>query len=268
MLRRHSRTAIALGLTLAALPGCAKRQPVESASARPLRVGVAPNSPPFASRQGGGLVGLEVDFAHELSRALGRSLDLRQLEWDQLIPALEAGRIDLIMSGMTITRARQVQIAFSDPYLLSALIPVVRRGDAGRYPNAKSVLQTPGSIGAVANTTGERFVREHAPASVSVYPNVGSAIDELRQRRVDAVVHDAPVLLSFVSANEAELAPVLHALDQEPLGWGVRRNDEELRTAMNGVLARWRTDGTRERILSRWVPYWSRLEAAAAAQRP
>src|SRR5205807_8669631 len=64
-------------------------------------------------------------------------------------------------------------------------------------------------------------------------------------------VHDAPVLLSFVSANEAELAPVLHALDQEPLGWGVRRNDEELRTAVNAVLARWRTDGTRERILSR-----------------
>ena len=269
MLGRHSCTALALGLTLAALTGCAKRQPVGSASARPLRVGVAPNSPPFASRQEGGLVGLEVDFARELSRALGRSLDLRQLEWDELIPALAAGRIDLIMSGMTITRARQVQMAFTVPYLLSALIAVVRRSDAPRYPDIKTVLETRGSIGAVGNTTGERFVRERAPlASVSVYPDVGSAIDELRQRRVDAVVHDAPVLLSFVSANEAELAPVLHALDQEPLGWGIRRNDEELRTAVNAILARWRTDGTRDRILSRWVPYWSRLEAEAAAQRP
>ena len=271
MFRPKIRSALALGLALAALTGCTTRQTVGSASTsvRPLRVGVTPNSPPFVSPQGGGLAGLEVDFARELTGALGRSLELRELEWNELIPALEAGRIDLIMSGMTITRARQVRIAFSDPYLLSALIAVVRRGEAARYPDAKRVLQTRGPIGAVENTTAERFVRERAPlASVSVYPDIGSAVQELRQRRVDAVVHDAPVLLSFVSANEAELAPVLHALDQEPLGWGVRRNDEELRTAVNAVLARWRTDGTRERLLSRWVPYWSRLESEAAAQRP
>jgi ABC-type amino acid transport substrate-binding protein len=160
MLGRHIRTALALGLGLAALTGCAPRPPAGLPSERSLRVGITPNSPPFASRQGGGLVGLEVDFARELTRALGRSLELKALDWDQLIPALTADRIDLIMSGMTITRARQVQIAFSDPYLLSGLIAVVRRGDAARYPDAKSVLRTPGSIGAVANTTGERFVRE------------------------------------------------------------------------------------------------------------
>jgi len=89
---------------------------------------------------------------------------------------------------------------------------------------------------------------------------------ELQQHRVDAVIHDAPVLLWFVSGHEAELAPVLDPLNREELGWGLRPSDDELRAAMNGALARWREDGTRERILSRWIPYLSRLEAEVRAR--
>jgi len=274
MLARRLRIALALGIAIATLAGCATRRPAggstsKPAAGAPLRVGVAPNSPPFAFRQEGGLVGLEIDFAQELTRALGRPLELRSMEWDDLIRGLGENQIDIIMSGMTITRARQVRVAFSDPYLISALIAVVRRGEAPAYPTAQSVLDTRGSIGVVANTTGERLVRERAPlASISVYQTIRAAIEELRQRRVDAVVHDAAVILSFVSANEAELAPVLHPFDREPLGWGVRHQDDALRTAVNALLARWRTDGTRERILSRWIPYWSRLETEAATQQP
>ena len=167
------------------------------------------------------------------------------------------------MSGMTITPARQVQIVFSDPYLRSGLLPVVRRGDVARYPDGESVLKTANSIGVMANTTSERFVREREPrANLSLYPTPGAALTELLQRRVDAVIHDAPVML-WLAANETELAPVLKPLNQESLGWGMRRSDEELRAAVNGVLARWRADGTREQILSRWIPYWSRLEDEA-----
>ena len=164
---------------------------------------------------------------------------------------------------MTVTPVRQVQIVFSDPYLRSGLLPVVRRGDVARYPDGESVLKTANSIGVMANTTSERFVREREPrANLSLYPTPGAALTELLQRRVDAVIHDAPVML-WLAANEAELAPVLKPLNQESLGWGMRRSDEELRAAVNGVLARWRADGTREQILSRWIPYWSRLEDEA-----
>src|SRR5205823_6813232 len=139
MFRPKIRSALALGLALAALTGCTTRQTVGSASTsvRPLRVGVTPNSPPFVSRQGGGLAGLEVDFARELTGALGRSLELRELEWNELIPALEAGRIDLIMSGMTITRARQVRIAFTATYLPCTRIACRPPSAARRRPVAQ-----------------------------------------------------------------------------------------------------------------------------------
>src|SRR5438128_7031685 len=135
MLGRSSRTAVTLALTLLALAGCrtGSGQPAAPSPppSPPLRVGVTPSSPPFAFRQGGELVGLDVDFARALAGALGRPLQLREVDWDDRIPTLLAGRTDVIMSGMTITPARQVRMAFSDPYLSSGLLAVVRWREDG-----------------------------------------------------------------------------------------------------------------------------------------
>ena len=250
---------LALGLA-----GCAAQHPTGQ---RTLRVAVAPNTPPYAFRQEGQLVGLEVDFANELAAALGRRLHVVETEWSDLVAAVRSRRADMAMAGLTITRARQVQIAFSDPYLHSGLLAVMRSEDADRFPRVTSVLRTAQPIGVVAGTTAERFVREHAPAAaVSVYPTVGSAMNELRQRRVTLVVHDAPVAIWFAGGDEANIGVLLQLLDQEDLGWGLSRDDEALRSEVNGVLARWRADGTRDRILARWLPYWQRLEARSASR--
>jgi ABC-type amino acid transport substrate-binding protein len=237
------------------------------APAPALRVGVASTAPPFAFRQGEKLAGLEVDFAGALASALGRPLELREIAWEDLIPALLAGQIDVIMSGMTITPARQVRIAFSEPYLRSGLLAAIRRGESSRYPAGKSVLTRAQSIGVVANTTGDRFVREQTKGTVVLaYPTPYAAVKELAQGRLDAVIDDAPVMLWYVSSNESALSPVLDPLNQEDIGWGMRQGDSELRAAVSGVLARWRTDGTRERLLSQWIPYWTRLEDRARAR--
>jgi ABC-type amino acid transport substrate-binding protein len=257
------RAALLVCLAVLGLTGCPPRREAAVPRSRALRVAVSPNSPPYAFRQGEQVVGLEVDFARELATALGRPLDLVEIEWDDLIPAVSAHRADMLMAGMTITRARQVHIAFSDPYLRSGLLTVMRTEDVPRFKKVASVLGTTDPVGVIAGTTAERFVRERAPgASVMVYRNVRSAMQELRQRRVTLVVHDAPVAIWFAARDEANLGVLLELLDEEELGWGFPRDDETLRSAVNGVLARWRTDGTRDRILARWLPYWQRLETA------
>lgn len=256
-------------VTVAVIVGCARERPAAPSvpAGRPLRIAVPRNVPPYAFRREPRLVGLEVDFARQLADALGRRLELVEGDFDELVPMLGAGRADVVMAGLSITPARAVRIAFSEPYLRSGLLALMRREDAGRYPTPASVLGSGRSIGVVTGTTGERFVREHAPlVSVTVYPDAVSAVTELKQRRVDFVVHDAPVVIWFASADEANLAPLLALLDEEELGWGLRRDDEALRAAVNGVLGRWRADGTRDRTLARWLPYWQRLEATKSAR--
>jgi polar amino acid transport system substrate-binding protein len=219
--------------------------------------------PPYAFRRGSELVGLEVDFARELAATLGRPLQLLEVRWADLVPALLAKRTDVLMAGMTITPAREVRVAFSEPYLRSGLTALMRREDSGRYPTPHAVLEVARPVGVVEGTTGERFVREQARyASPFLYPTVSAAVSELRERRIDLIVHDAPVCIWSVSGDEANLAALLRPLNRENLGWAVRREDDTLRTAVNGALARWRADGTRERILARWLPYWRQLEAA------
>src|SRR5689334_13433151 len=192
-------------LAATVLAACTFRHAAEPKPVPALRVAVPTSSPPYAFQQGGS--GLEVDFARELAPALGRQLVIVPLEFGDLIPALRTGRADVVMAGMTITPAREVQVAFSAPYLRSGLVAVMRREDTQRYPSAASVLGTRGGVGVVAGTTGERFVRERIKVgSISVYPTAGAAMGELRQRRVDVVIHDAPVGLWFVSRDEANLA--------------------------------------------------------------
>ena len=265
-----TRASLAVVLAAVVLGACnAERRPPapQRPAAPPLRVAVPYDSPPYGFRRNGDLVGLEVDFAHELAASLGRPLELVPVSWTDLIPTLLAGQTDLAMAGLTITPAREVRIAFSDPYLRSGLLALMRRDDAPRYPTPRSVLETGDAIGVVSGTTGERFVREHARiASPLVYPSANGAVTELGQRRVALVVHDAPVVVWYVSGDEANLAALLTPLDEERLGWGMRRGDDDLRAAVNGALARWRTDGTRERILDHWIPYWRRLESAEAGR--
>jgi len=260
---RASLVVLLAATTLAACNAGQHAPAPERARVAPLRVAVPYDSPPYGFRRDGKLVGLEIEFATELAASLGRPLDLLPVSWTDVIPTLLAGQTDLAMAGLTITPAREVRIAFSDPYLRSGLLALMRRDDAARYPTPQSVLNSGDAIGVVSGTTGERFVREHTRiASPLVYPSAAGAITELGQRRVALVVHDAPVVIWFVSGDEANLAALLKPLDEEQYGWGIRRGDDDLRTAVNATLARWRTDGTREHILDHWVPYWRRLESA------
>jgi len=265
MSRHTRRIGVLAGLVTATVVACATPTPRPEGPppAQPFTVGVTSDAPPYAFRREGRLAGLEVDFATELGQAIGRPLRLLDLEFEQLIPALLDGRVDVIMAGMTITRARELRIAFSQPYLSSGLAALVRRSDAGRFSSPEQVRSTTRAVGTVSGTTGDRYVREQCPqATLQVYPTASAAVDELRTNRIDALVHDAPVLAWYLGTDEANLAVVLPPLNREPLGWGLRQGDAELRSAVDAALARWRSDGTRERILSRWIPFWSRLEQA------
>jgi len=229
-----------------------------------LRVGVTSESPPYAVRRGEELTGLEVDFARALSQELHRPLTLVDLRFTQLMPQLANGQIDIIMAGLSVTRVRELRLAFAEPYLRSGLVALMRRSEMGRYDTVDAVMQSGAVIGAVEGTTGDKFVHERMQASqVILYPDASAAVGELRGNRIDLLVTDAPVAAWFVSMYEADLAVLAKLLADEPLAWGMRRDDDQLLVATNAALAKWRNDGTLVRILDRWVPFWRQLAPAA-----
>ena len=232
--------------------GCAVQGYRPVAEPPPLRVGVTPDSAPYVFQQQDRFSGLEIDFARQIAMALGRRLAIVPVPWDEQIAALLAGHTDIIMSGMSITAARAQRVAFSDPYLTTALQGVVRREDARRWPTPDALVRTSPRVGVKRGTTGEALVRGRRPDdNIVVYRRSRDAINELIGYRIDVYVGDAPVIDQAVTAHPDKLV-AYPRVGTQSLAWAFRPADVDLRADVNDLLARWRADGTLRRILEAW----------------
>jgi ABC-type amino acid transport substrate-binding protein len=227
-----------------------------------LRVGVTPNYPPIIFKLQGKIAGLEADFAILLGKALQRDIQFIELPWNDQIQALLEGKIDIIMSGMTITEARKVRVDFSETYLKSGLIAMMRTGDASKYDSAKKILESISTVGVVKGTTGEVFVRNNFPKPTTIIAirEPWEAPGLLNNRRIDLFIHDAPSVVWLVSENEATLKALLEPFNAEYFGWAIGRNNPTLLTQTNAALAEWKKTGTVQAVVKRWMPYWKFTE--------
>ncbi len=259
-----ARTALAMVIGAAACTS-GPRQAVTAPAANQqmLRVGVSPDAPPVVFRQEGRIVGVEPDLAQALVDQVRRPLALIPMAFDELIPALLGGRIDAIMSGMTVTPARQVRVAFADPYMQSGLLPAARRAEAARYASRDAILRAPANVGVRAGSTAESWAQANLRfGDVVPYPSIGDAARELAQGRLDLIVSDAPQVAWAVSEHAGMLQVLRVRLTEESIAWGFRPQDVQLRQRANAALATLRADGRLRGILQRWIPFLDQLERA------
>jgi len=229
-----------------------------------LKVGVSTNSPPFVYLQGKDPVGLEPELANELGKFLNRPIQFVALKWVDQIPALLEGRTDIIMSGMSVTTMREARIAFSESYLKTGQMAMVRREDKNRYSQGYATIlqQAPTKvIGAVKGTTGEQFVLKNLGSAkkIRIFNTSDEGINALTTafevRRIDILIHDGPILISQLAERQAiGLALVPTLLTEEYLAWGIRKNNVELLKAANRFLKEMKQNGRLVAIVQRWIP--------------
>jgi len=229
----------------------------EESGIRVLRVGVTADYPPMIFKQGRKIAGVEADLAWLLAQGLNKNIEFVELRWEQLIPALMENRIDIIMSGMSVTDARKVRIDFSDYYLKSGLLTLMRAEDSSKYNSVDSIKESFSIVGIVKDTTGEAFVRRTFPKATRIIAlsKANDAPDELKNRYIDLFIHDASSIVWLASENEAELKGFWKPLNEEYLAWGIRKGNQKLLSQVNAVLKKWKEDGTLNKVLSKWLPY-------------
>ena len=125
-----------------------------------LRVGLSGNQPPlnFVSKSGD-LMGFEVDLARGLAAMMGVEPKLVQKPFGELIGALEEGKVDLVMSGMTITPARNMRVAFIGPYLLSGKSILTKSSTLAQADESSDLDQPTLKLAALKGSTSEDFVK-------------------------------------------------------------------------------------------------------------
>jgi polar amino acid transport system substrate-binding protein len=167
------------------------REPREG-SAAPLRVGVEAKYPPFESiNDKGEFEGFDIELARELGKSLGRPVEFKDLAWDSLIPELQAGRIELICSGMSYTEQRAESIDFSKPYAqspMSVLLSVTRAKDVTR---AEQLDDPQVHIAVQRGTTGEKKAKSaFKKALFKEFDTETDAATEVGTGRSHAFVYD------------------------------------------------------------------------------
>ncbi len=236
---------------------CAGPTPAPGPSAAVLRVGVCANSPPVIfSQPDGTCAGFEAELARGLAAALGKSVYFVECSWEGLIPALLENRIDIIMSGMTVTASRSVRVAFTEPYMRSGQAALTTNPRALRFHSRAALMSLPARIGTEKGTTGEIVANQFFAVAESVtFNNPEKGVKALLDGRVDVFMHDAPVVWWYASQYETRgLAALPFFITEEDIAWAVRKDDAALLAGANGFLSAWKDDGRLQALLQRWLP--------------
>ncbi len=224
-----------------------------------LYIGVTPIAPPLVYKEGGRIVGLEADFGVALGEYLGMPVRFVELNWDDQITALEKGKIDIIMSGMSITQARNFRVNFCDPYFRAGQMMLVDIASANQYPRGYYDLKWKKNIriGVIEATTGDYFARKNLPkAKINNYTTTSSAVNALIRGTIDAFIYDAPMIAYAASMNESKgVVPVYNLLTEEYLAWAVKKGDKTLQRQANDFLKAYKADGRLDSSLRKWIPY-------------
>ena len=180
--------------------------------------------------------GFDVDIANEIADAIGVELVIQEMDFDALVAALPAGKIDLVISGMNPTEERAKVVDFSEIYYNSQHGILVRAEDVDKY---KTFADLEGAkVGAQLGSTQEQIAKDEIPnADLQLLANVNNLILELKSGKVDAIVMEKPVAEMAVKTNP-ELAVGKPTYEEESGGnaVGVAKGNEDLLAKVNKVI--------------------------------
>jgi polar amino acid transport system substrate-binding protein len=221
-----------------------------------LRVGIAPNYPPLIFKQGQEIKGLEADMAAAVGQHFNVPVVYVEKQFNQLIRALNEGEIDIIMSGMSITKQRGLVVQFTEPYTHVGQIALVRKQDKNRfYPPKKAIYENALRVGYESGTTGMTFaVNTLLMAELVKFDSADDGLAALRSGEIAAFIHDSPTAWRITSDPSSNLVILTDPLTDEPLAWAIRKDDPALLRELNALMKDWKKSGKMQQILDRWIP--------------
>lgn len=253
--------------------------PVQAADSKTIKIATEGAFPPWnAVDSSGKAIGFDVDVGLELCRRANLTCDFVAQNWDGIIPALNVGKYDAIMAGMSITEKRKEVIAFSRPYALTSNYFVVSKtlGVPAMDTNAKVDLSSDDAaakqilaslksnlkgrtIGVQRSTNAEAFVRQYFDDSVDIrsYDTQDNLNLDLVLGRIDGGLADYSVWKAFLDSKDgattALYGPMISGgLFGPGIGIGLRKQDTDLAERFNDAIKSANADGTLTKLSLKW----------------
>jgi polar amino acid transport system substrate-binding protein len=218
-----------------------------------LIVGMELAYPPFEMTDTQGRpTGVSVDLAQALGKYLGKEIEIQNIPFDGLIPALRTRKIDLIISSMTATPERAQAIDFSEPYLKTGLCLLVGKNSA--IQSIRDLDQSGKVVATKLGTTGHLYATSKVKrAQVRVLEQESMCVLEVVQGKADAFIYDQMSTFKNWQRHTDTMRAVLQPFQQESWAIGVRKGNTELRQNVNAFLKDFRARGGFEELGDRYL---------------
>ena len=241
---------------LAALPAAAQELPdlggqevvIATENAYPPLQFVGPDGTP---------IGWEYDAMARIAELINITPVYETTSWDAMIPAVSEGQYDMGMTGITIRPDRAEVVDFSDPYMTSQMVMLVR-GDEERFDDAESFAADPDLLMAAQPGTTPFYVGvyevldgDEANPRIRLFETFGAGVEALRNGDVDLVLTDGTAGEGYVEASDGTLKIVGEPLGTEEFGF-IFPKGSELVAPINAAIAAMREDGTLDALNTRW----------------
>ena len=241
------RMCIFLSLLLLVLTagGCGKEEKNEE----PLVVAMELAYPPFEGKdEAGEPTGVSVDLMKAFGEYIGREIKIENTAWDGLIPSLQTGTADLVISSMTIRPDRAEQVDFSDPYA-NALLAVLVNKNTDASP-IEDLNQAGMKIAVKSGSTGHLYAESNLQnAELMVLPDESACVTEVAQGRADGFIYDQLTIYRNWQKN-LDTTGAIFIPFQEPEKWGiaVQKGNSELLEQVNAFLKEFREEGGYDKL--------------------
>lgn len=192
-----------------------------------LVVGITGTQPPLnIADKDGKIIGYDADIAKLIAMNLGVEVKFATMPFAELLPALSAGKVDMVLSSMTMTLERNRKVAFIGPYYISGKGILTKTQSIGALQQAEGINNPEFKVAALNNSTSQAFVEQAAPkAQLVPTKSYDEAIDLLLQDKVNAIVADYPFCaFSAFRHQDKGLIAGQSKLTIEPLGIAIRED--------------------------------------------
>ena len=214
-----------------------------------LTMGTNAAFPPYEYYEGEEIVGIDAEIAQALAEKLGLTLEIVDMDFNSIITAVQSGKIDVGIAGMTVEPDRLENVDFTDSYATGVQVVIVPEDS-----EIASVDDLEGKlIGVQEGTTGHTYcMDDYGDENVIPYTNGATAVQALLDGKVDCVVIDQQPALSFVEANEG-LKILETEYTVEDYAIAVSKENPALCEALNTALNELIDDGTVQGILDKYI---------------
>lgn len=202
----------------------------------------------------GEVIGYDIDLATALASSMGVELETKVIPFDQLIPALETGKVDVVLSNMTMTVDRNMRVAFAGPYFVSGKCLITKEQNMAKAETAEELKASDVTMAVIKDTTSEIFVKELLPELKRVtVADVEEGTEKVENGKAKAMLTDFPICLSVMKRYpDSGFQSIVSLLTYEPIGIALPANDALFANLAENFLVRADSIGVIDALTLKW----------------